>query len=117
VSISPVPEWSPFEGGSFDAVLCCGSLHLFADTTVALQEMARVMKPAATLAVFTFTPGDGGVLKFRRVREWSLSDHGLHVFELSELERYLTASGFKDFQPQVSGSILALSARKPAGAS
>jgi hypothetical protein len=76
--------------------------------------MARVMKPAATLSVFTFVAGRGGVLKFRRVREWSLRNHGLHVFGLSEMEQYLTASGFKDFQPEVSGSILTFSVRKQA---
>jgi ubiquinone/menaquinone biosynthesis C-methylase UbiE len=107
-------EALPFEDSLFDAVLCCGSLHLFADTLIALREMARVMKPAAILAVFTFVAGRGGVLKFRRVREWSLRNHGLHVFGLSQVEQYLTASGFKDFQPEVSGSILTFSARKQA---
>jgi ubiquinone/menaquinone biosynthesis C-methylase UbiE len=105
-------EALPFEDGVFDATLCCGSLHLFADTVIALREMARVMKPGAILAVFTFTAGRGGVLKFRRVRERYLRDHGMHVFELPEMERCLTASGFKDFQPEVSGSILTFSARK-----
>jgi hypothetical protein len=76
--------------------------------------MARVMKPAAVLSVFTFTAGSGGILKFRRVREYMRSRHGLHVFELSEMEQYLTASGFEDFQPEVSGSILTFSARKQA---
>jgi hypothetical protein len=43
-------------------------------------------------------------------------DHGLHVFELPEIEKYLIDSGFEDFQPDVSGSILTFSARKqPAG--
>ncbi|MGA2702515.1 MAG: methyltransferase domain-containing protein, partial [Isosphaeraceae bacterium] len=107
-------EAVPFEDSLFDAALCYGSLHLFADTVVALREMARVMKPAATLSVFTFVAGRGGVLKFRRVREWSLRNHGLHVFGLSEMEQYLTASGFKDFQPEVSGSILTFSVRKQA---
>ena len=107
-------EALPFEDGVFDAALCCGSLHLFADTVIALREMARVMKPAATLSVFTFAAGSGGVLKFRRVREWSLRNHGLHVFDLSEMQQYLTASGFKDFQPEISGSILTFSARKQA---
>jgi len=107
-------EALPFENDLFDATLCCGSLHLFANTVIALREMARVMKPGAILAVFTFTAGRGGILKFRRVREWSLRDHGLHVFDLSQMEQYLTASGFKDFQPEVSGSILTFSARKQA---
>ncbi len=106
-------EALPFEDGLFDATLCCGSLHLFADTVVALREMARVMKPAAILSVFTFAAGRGGVLKFRRGREWS-RNHGLHAFELSEMEKYLTASGFENFQPEVSGSILTFSARKQA---
>jgi ubiquinone/menaquinone biosynthesis C-methylase UbiE len=107
-------ESLPFEDGLFDAVLCCGSLHLFADTLIALREMARVMKPAAILSVFTFAAGRGGILKFRRVREWSLKNHGLHVFELPEMDRYLTASGFENFQPEISGSTLTFSARKQA---
>jgi len=107
-------EALPFEDACFDATLCGGSLHLFADTVAALREMARVMKPGATLSVFTFVAGRGGVLKFRRFREWSRRNHGLHVFDLSEMEHYLTASGFMNFQPVCSGSILTFSARKQA---
>jgi len=36
------------------------------------------------------------------------------VYDLGEMEQYLTASGFKDFQPEVSGSILTFCARKQA---
>jgi ubiquinone/menaquinone biosynthesis C-methylase UbiE len=107
-------EALPFEDGLFDAAVCCGSLHLFADTVIALREMARVMKPGAILSVFAFTAGRGGILRFRRVREWHRRDHGLHVFDLPEMEQYLTASGFKDFQPEVSGSSLTFSVRKQA---
>ncbi|MGB8916037.1 MAG: class I SAM-dependent methyltransferase [Candidatus Sulfotelmatobacter sp.] len=107
-------EALPFEDGVFDAALCCGSLHLFTDTVIALREMARVMKPGAILSVFTFAAGDGGILKFRWVREWSRKNHGLHVFELPQMEQYLTASGFKDFQSELSGSILTFRARRQA---
>ncbi len=107
-------EALPFESILFDATLCCGSLHLFADTVIALREMARVMKPGAILSVFTFTGGRGGILKYRRVRDWSRREHGLHIFDLTEMEQYLSASGFTDFQPEVSGSILTFSARKRA---
>ena len=107
-------EALPFENRLFDAVTCCGSLHLFEDTIVALREIARVMKPAAILSVFTFTAGDAGILKSRRVREWSFKNQGLHVFELPEMDGYLSASGFQDFQAEVSGSILTFSARKRA---
>ena len=105
-------EALPFEDGVFDAALCCGSLHLFTDTVTALREIARAMKPAATLSVFTFTAGRGGILKFRRMREGSLRKLGMHAFELSEMEQYLAASGFEDFRPLVTGSILTFSARK-----
>ena len=83
-------EALPFENGVFDA--SCGSLHLFADTVVALREMARVMKPGAILSVFTFTAGSGGILKYRGFREWSLRKHGLHVFDLINLKQNLADS-------------------------
>ncbi len=105
-------EALPFENHWFDAVLCCGSLHLFADTVVALREMARVMKPGAILSVFTFTAGRKGILKYRRLREGSLRKHGMHVFELPEMERCLAAAGLDRFDPEVLGSILTFSARK-----
>ena len=105
-------EALPFENGLFDAAICCGSLHLFADTVIALSEIARVMKPAGVLSVFTFIAGTQGILKYRCVREWSRRNHGLHVFGLSEMEGYLAVSGFTEFRPKVFGSILAFSARK-----
>jgi ubiquinone/menaquinone biosynthesis C-methylase UbiE/uncharacterized protein YbaR (Trm112 family) len=105
-------ETLPFPQEFFDAVVCCGSLHLFADTVVALREMARVMKPGAILSVFTFTAGDAGILKYRRVREWMSSKCGLHVFELAEMERYLDAAGFERFKPKMFGSILTFSASR-----
>ena len=105
-------EALPFRDASFDAVICCGSLHLFADTVAALQEMARAMKPGAALAAFTFTAGAGGLLKYEGFRRRSRDRHGLHVFALDDLSRDLTSSGFDDFQPKVVGSVLTFSARK-----
>jgi ubiquinone/menaquinone biosynthesis C-methylase UbiE len=105
-------EALPFENDVFDAALCCGSLHLFGDPVVALREIARVLKPSATLSVFTFIAGQEGILKFRRIRDWFHRDYGLHLFTLDVLEYYLTASGFHEFRPEVSGSILTFSARK-----
>jgi ubiquinone/menaquinone biosynthesis C-methylase UbiE/uncharacterized protein YbaR (Trm112 family) len=107
-------ESLPFSNGFFDAVICSGSLHLFSDTVIALREMARVMKPKSILSVFTFGAGRGGILKSRSVREWRRRKHGLHVFELPEIRDYLSASGFEDFEPQMSGSILTFSARRRA---
>jgi hypothetical protein len=39
-------------------------------------------------------------------------DHGLHIFELPELDGYLTATGFESFKPQTYGSVLVFSAQK-----
>ena len=105
-------EALPFRDESFDAVICCGSLHLFTDTVTALKEMARVMKPGAVLATFTFTAGEGGLLKYESFRRWNRDRNGLHVFTLDDLSRDLTSSGFEDFQPEVAGSVLTFSARK-----
>ncbi|MGA2494885.1 MAG: methyltransferase domain-containing protein [Roseiarcus sp.] len=113
ICISPARvEALPFGDASFDAVVCCGSLHLFTDTVAALKEMARVMKLGAVLATFTFTAGEGGLLKYESFRRWSRDRHGLHVFALDDLSRDLTSSGFEDFQPEVVGSVLTFSARK-----
>jgi hypothetical protein len=70
------------------------------------------MRPAAVLAVFTFTAGRRGLLRFRRVRERITRVRGLRVFELPQMERHLADAGFQDFKPAVSGSILTFSARK-----
>jgi ubiquinone/menaquinone biosynthesis C-methylase UbiE len=104
-------EALPFADGIFDAALCCGSLHLFTDTVAALREIARVTRPGAILAVFTFTAGRSGALRFPKFREWSRR-HGLHIFELPAMEQYLADSGFADFRPEVFGSVLTFTARR-----
>ena len=93
-----------------------GSLHLFADTAAALREISRVVKPGAILSACTFTPGSGGILRFRAVRQWLRRSQGLHVFGLPEMEHCLGASGFEAFRPGVSGSTLTLTARRKAAA-
>jgi ubiquinone/menaquinone biosynthesis C-methylase UbiE len=105
-------EALPFQNAQFDAAICCGSLHLFADTVQALHEIGRAMKGGAPLAVMTFMVGDKGILRFSRIREHVRRDHGVHVFEIPELEGYLTKAGFEDFRPQSYGSVLVFSARR-----
>lgn len=105
-------EALPFEDILFDAALCCGSLHLFADTILALREIGRTMKAGAPLAVTTFTAGNAGILRFRRIREHIQRDHGIHIFDIAEVEGYLTEARFEDFRPETYGSILIFSARK-----
>jgi len=99
-------EALPFRPATFDAAICGGALHLFSDTVAALRQIGQAMKPGAPLAVTTFIAGDGGVLKFRRVREHIHTEHRMHIFELPELQGYLAEAGFMDFAPRPFGSFV-----------
>jgi ubiquinone/menaquinone biosynthesis C-methylase UbiE len=106
-------EALPFQACLFDAVICAGSLHLFSDTVLALREIGRTMKAGAPLAVMTFAVSASGILRHSRIRKHVEKDHGVHVFELPELDRYLGESGFEDFRTTHKyGSVLVFSARK-----
>jgi ubiquinone/menaquinone biosynthesis C-methylase UbiE len=105
-------ERLPFKDALFDAAICCGSLHLFADTVCALREIGRTMAAGAPLAVMTFVAGNKGLLRFPRIREHLRRDHGAHIFELQELRGYLAQSGFEGLQPQTYGSVLVFRTRK-----
>lgn len=100
----------PFPNEFLDAACCSGALHLFPDTVKALTEIARVLKAGSPLAVMTFTRRR--FLKYRRVYEHLRKSHSIHVFELTELERWLGEAGFKDFKPEIYGSMLLFSANK-----
>ena len=101
----------PFQDGLFDAAICGGALHLFADAVLALREIALTMKDEAPLGVTTFIDGNTEIVRFRRVRK-HLQERGIHVFELPELRRCLAETRLEDFRPQVYGSLLIFSARK-----
>lgn len=109
-------EALPFPDAAFGAAICCGSLHLFEDTVQALREIGRTMEAGAPLAVMTFFAGDGGVLRFSRIRDHVREDHGAHIFEIPELERCLEEAGFEAFRPQTMGSLIVFSARRSDGA-
>jgi len=100
----------PFPNDFFSAACCSGALHLFPDTVKALREIARVLKPGSPLTVMTFTRRR--FLKHRRVYEHLRKSHGVHVFELTELDRWLGEAGFKDFKPEIYGSMLLFNAKK-----
>jgi ubiquinone/menaquinone biosynthesis C-methylase UbiE len=108
-------EALPFPDALFGAAICCGSLHLFEDTVQALREIGRTMEDGAPLAVMTFVAGDKGILRFPRIRDHVQEDHGAHIFEIPELEGYLTEAGFEAFRPQTYGSVIVFSARKSEG--
>jgi ubiquinone/menaquinone biosynthesis C-methylase UbiE len=99
-------EALPFENAVFDGVICSGSLHLFPDTVRSLREIARTMKAGAPLTAQTFVAGNAGLIRFLRRRR------GVQVFDVPELQRYLTEAGFEGYQPKLDGPVLTFSARK-----
>ena len=103
-------ERLPFPDSLFDGVACCGAIHLFPDTVEALREMARVMKKGARLSVMTFVKRR--FLKFRWVYEHLREDHGAHIFDVEELDEYLSQAGFKDFVYTIYGSMMLFRAEK-----
>ena len=96
----------PFEDAVFDGAICSGSLHLFPDTVLSLREIARTMKPGASLSVQTFVAGKTTINRLLQNRSW------LHTFEPTKLQKSLTEAGFEAFQPEVDGIVLTFSARK-----
>ena len=105
-------EKMPFEPAFFDAAICGGALHLFRDPLLALREIGRTLREGAPLAVTTLINGQRGILRFRPIRRHAEQHHGTHVFEIHELEQYLSDSGFERFEPKMYGSLLLFRARR-----
>jgi ubiquinone/menaquinone biosynthesis C-methylase UbiE len=99
-----------FSDGIFDGVVCCGALHLFPDTVEALSEMARVMKNGSRLAVMTFVKRR--FFRFKRVYEHLKREHGAHIFDVEEIDSYLSQTGFKDFTYNIYGSVILFRAER-----
>jgi SAM-dependent methyltransferase len=104
-------EALPVGNETFDAVICSGSLHLFADTVLALREIGRTLKSGSPLAIVTVTRGPAGLLRFRRIINYGLR-RGLRVFEVSALEQMLHEAGFENFRSTTHGSLLTVRAQK-----
>jgi len=109
----------PFPNGVFDGVTCSGALHLFQDTVEALNEMARVMKRGARLAVLANAKGDLSVFKRLFERSGTSIPFGeeeslemLHLFDAEELDSYLSQTGFKGFAYTIYGPFILFNAEK-----
>ena len=111
-------EKLPFPDGVFDGVICSGALHLFQDTAEALNEMARVMERGARLVVQTFVKLD--LSNFRKSFECLGAGNpfvaealeAVHFFDVEELERYLSQTGFKGFAYDIYGPSILFHAEK-----
>jgi SAM-dependent methyltransferase len=105
LSRARIPEL-PFEDSVFDGAICCGSLHLFPDTALALREIARTMKAGAPLAVTTFAAQNAGAL------QWINRRRQIRIFRLPDLKHLMMEAGFESFDPVLDGSFLTFRTRK-----
>jgi ubiquinone/menaquinone biosynthesis C-methylase UbiE len=101
----------PFADGRFDAVNCCGALHLFPDA-VALREVYRVLKPGGRFTVAAFRRGSG---RWAAVGSALRRQLGIESFTPAELEARLGTAGLGEVVcHHAAGQWLIMSARRPA---
>ncbi|MBI9076996.1 MAG: methyltransferase domain-containing protein [Desulfatibacillum sp.] len=81
----------PFEDESFEAVNCCGALHLFPDSNKALDEVSRVLAPGGCFTVAAVRKGEG---LLGAVREIYSQTMGVKGFTSQGLGQTLEARGF-----------------------
>jgi len=84
----------PLPDHSVDVVNCCGALHLFPDTQIALNEIYRVLKPAGrfTTAVFRHPSGRIG----QKIESFANRKVGVKTFTSTELQDQLKKVGFSE---------------------
>jgi ubiquinone/menaquinone biosynthesis C-methylase UbiE len=75
----------PFADGCFDAVNCCGALHLFPDVDLALREVRRVLKYGGRFTVAAFARSPIAAAIRRSI--------GVSSFSPDELSRRLRVAG------------------------
>jgi ubiquinone/menaquinone biosynthesis C-methylase UbiE/uncharacterized protein YbaR (Trm112 family) len=83
----------PLPDGRFDAVNCCGALHLFPDAGKALREVGRVLKAGGSFTTAAFRQPGGR--KGPEVNSLRRNAFGIHAFSDGEIERLLADAGFE----------------------
>jgi SAM-dependent methyltransferase len=82
----------PFRDGLFDAVNCCGALHLFPDVDRVLREVRRVLRDHGRLTIAAFRRGDGAIAGARA--DLRRRFYGVDSFTPGGLMERLEAAGF-----------------------
>ncbi|MGH2358994.1 MAG: class I SAM-dependent methyltransferase [bacterium] len=101
----------PFPSEAFDAVNCCGALHLFPDVGRTLIEIRRVLKDGGRFTVAAFRRGDGAVAQVRARLRQRL--YGIGAFSPSDLAARFERAGFvKQRCLHAAGLWLIMSAQK-----
>jgi ubiquinone/menaquinone biosynthesis C-methylase UbiE len=104
----------PIMGNVADAVVCCGALHLFRDSSAVLQEMFRVLKPGGYLAVATYRHRAGWLSA--QVKEIRHRLTGMSAFLPEELEAMLRRQNFLNVEHHHAKGIWLISSASKAAA-
>lgn len=92
----------PFADGSFDGVLCGGSLNEFGSPGRVLRETRRVLKPGGRISIM-------GILRAKTKNglrlQKLLSTGGVRFFEEDEIRSMLAHSGLEPTQMRTFGSV------------
>jgi arsenite methyltransferase len=97
----------PFRDETFDAVVSIAMLHLIPEPSVALAEMARILRPGARMAVMVPTAGRAGALM--RL----LPTGGAHFFTDDEIGDMLEDLGLVGLRTKSLGTIQWVRGKRP----
>jgi len=85
----------PFGDGSFDVAVCGYSLHHMSEPRQALEELARVLRPAGRLAVVDLFVPDSADAETHNGVERARDVSHTHTLTRSGLPRLIEAAGFR----------------------
>ncbi len=102
----------PFEAEQFDAVNCCGALHMFADVHQVLSEISRVLRPDGRVTIAAFRRGDS-LLAERRAQIRRVL-YGVSAFSPQQLASQLAQAGLTSQCLHAAGTWLIMSGQKSA---
>ena len=86
----------PFPYDAFDAVICCGALHLFAHPVVVLENIFRLLRSGGPVVLAVFRRKEGKIACWRdKIRQVL---YGISSFTEHELYMLLHNAGFRDIK-------------------
>ncbi len=102
----------PFPDNEFDAVNCCGAIHLFPDLPRAFGEISRVLGPGGRFTAAAFRRPAGRLAK--SIASFYYRKFGLNSFLPAELESLFKQAGLNNVKcHHAKGVWLIMSAVKP----
>ena len=83
----------PFADRAFDAAVCCVSVDYLIQPVAVFTDVARVLRPGATLVVYDILQGPGGAVRYPT--PWSVDGRASFLLDLAGMKEHLIAAGFE----------------------